>query len=317
MAVNTVNNLLPPAFYNESEIPRSLEEEFPLCENGNIVFHWADCHETCESIKQQLTSESILKDDFKRREDALARHRLIPVWIRTKKKVYQLTMFDLYERYILNQGHQIGDLDPVSPIELSFISGTGPFKEMAISECFSEVTYRDFVMVYLLKGKLTKRDYRVRVKAKVLVEYGDDYTKARLINLEQMSSTGLLFSADSDFYMYELSQNRKLRILVETNTLKQAIGKNIKDLQKHLSQHTFNFMYSSRKEDALECSLDKFVVESSFDFLRKRKVYLFISYEQLAKQHKTAAKVLSDFTTYTRDLVREHYQQISIQVKTA
>lgn len=282
-----------------------------------MVFHWADFHETCDSVKEHLANDPVLQEDFKRREEAINRLMLIPVWIRTRNKVYQLTMFDLYERYIVTQAHLIGDIDPFEPIELSFISATGPFKGMAIAECFSHITYQDFVLVNLIKNKLPKRDYRIRLKSKVLAEFGKEFGQARLISLEQMTMNGLLFSVESEFYMKELSQSGSIRILIDTDTLKVAVGKTKSELQEHLAGHTFNLMYSSKKDDAIECPLGAFHTESSFDFFRNKKVYLFITYDQLAKSRPESAKQLRNFITYSRELVREHYLEMSKKMKSA
>lgn len=317
MSIVSLTNLFPAAFLNDSALHSSLGEEFSLCDNGNMVFHWADFHETCDTIKTHLESNPGLMEDFKRREEAINRLSLIPVWIRTRSKVYQLTMFELYESYILNQTQLTHDLDPFGPIELSFISATGPFKGMSIAECFSKITYRDFVLVYLLKGKLPKRDFRVRLKAKVLIEYGQDMSQARLIGLEQMTAQGLLFSMDSDFYMSDLAGQPSIRVLIDTQTLKTSLGKNVPELKAHLAQHTFNLLYSSRKEDAIEVPHEAFSTQSSFDFFRNKKVYLFVPYEAIGKTKPEAAKILRNFIDYSRDLVRAHYKAMAKGLKSA
>jgi hypothetical protein len=317
MGLLSLTNLFSPTFFNDTGIHKSLLEEFSLCENGSVIFHWADFHETCETIKEHLESNAVVMEDFKQREESISRLSLIPVWIRTKKRIHQLTMFDLYEGYLLNQSRLIVDLGPFGPLKLSFISGTGPFKSMAIAECFSHITYRDFVLVYLLKGKLPKRDFRIRLKAKVLIEYGKDFGQARLVQLEQMTASGLLFSVESDFYIQHFSQNKAVRILLDTNALNDAIGKNMTDLRKHFSNHTFNFMYSSRRVDAMDCSVKSFSCQSSFDFLKNKKVYLFITYEKLGKQNSRRVKDLKDFIVYSRDLVRTHYRDLAEKLKSA
>lgn len=311
----SLNELFPATFLNESTSQQSLGEDFSLCENGNMVFHWADFNETCDAVKARLESESVLASEFKNKEIALKRLSLIPVWIRTEKKVHQTTMFDLYERYILNQMQLSLGVDPFGPIEISFISGTGPFKSMAIAECFNKSTYKDFVMVNLLNGKLPKRDYRIRLKSKILMEYGANFSQAGLINLEQLTMNGLLLSLDSEFFTKNISSQPELRFLIDTNSLRDGNDKDLTDLKIHLSQYAFNLMYSSRKEDSVTCAMKDFSVQSSFDFLKNKKVFLFVSYEKLAASNPKI-KDIQKFVTHTRGLVREHYQAIGLR-KTA
>ncbi len=308
MANLSLSELFPHTFLNESTLHKSLGEEFSLCDNGNMVFHWADFHETCDVVKKHLESHPELKDEFIRKEHALNRLSLIPVWIRTEKKVHQTTMFDLYERYILNQMQLSMGIDPFGPIEISFISSTGPFKSMAIAECFNKNTYKDFVMVYLLHDKLPKRDYRVRLKAKVLMEYGQDFAKAQLIQLEQLTMNGLLLSMESDVFLKEIPKEGSLRLLIDTDCLREGSQKNLDDLKTYLSQYAFNLMYSSRKEDALSCDVKDINLQSSFDFLKNRKIFLFVAYDQLHGTDATKVKSIVSFVNHTRSLIREHYQ---------
>jgi hypothetical protein len=317
MGITTLNSFFPAAFLDDSAISNSLGEEFSLCDNGNMVFHWADFHETCDNVKERLENDPGLMDDFKRREAAIGRLQLIPIWIKTKNKFHQLTMFDLYELYITDNSHLVGELDVTGQIEVSFISPTGPFKEMAITQCFSQITYKDFILVYLLKDKLPRRDYRIRLKSKVLMEFGPNFERAQLINLEQMTMTGLLFSIDSEIYQKELTQVVSVRTFIETQTLKEAIGKNLSSLQSHLSQHAFNLLFSTNKQDAIECSLADLSSRSSFDFLHNKKLFLFMSYDVLAKSSPAQAKAFKDFMTYSRELVRAHYRDLAQKSRSA
>ncbi|WP_408096664.1 hypothetical protein ACJVC5_16635 [Peredibacter sp. HCB2-198] len=317
MALQNITQFFSSSFIAENALTKTLGEEFVLCENGNVVFHWADFFETCDLIKTQMENDPVLSEDYKNREAALARLSLIPVWIRTENKVHQTTMHDLYEKYILNQTHLMSGVDPFCPIELSFISGTGPFKGMSIAECFNKTTYKDFVLINLLKGKLPKRDFRIRLKSKVLMEYGTNFRDAHLVALEQITTAGLLFSVDSDTFMKKISQSSNLRILLNTEMLGQGHGKELPELKNHLSQFAFNLMYSSRKEDAIPCNFADLSVQSSFDFSKEKKVYLFISYEKLAGAHPASVKNIKNFVAHTRELVRNHYQKNSGNLKTA
>lgn len=307
MALQNITQLFSPAFLNDSALTKTLGEEFVLCENGNIVFHWADFYETCDMIKNQLEKDPALLQDFKHREHALTRLGLIPVWVRTESKIHQSTMLELYEKFILNQSHLLGGVDPFCPLDISFISGTGPFKSMSIAECFNKSTYRDFVLVYLLQGKLPKRDFRIRLRSKILLEYGQNFGQAELVALEQLTMNGMLLSIDAETYMKKVSEQESVRILVNSKMLQEGKDKNLGDLKNHLSQYAFNLLYSSNKEDSMVCRLKDFSIQSSFDFSKSKKVYLFISYDKLAEVHPYSVKSIKDFVMQTKDLVKDHY----------
>lgn len=305
-----ISQLFSPSFLNESPLTKTLGEEFVLCESGNMVFHWADFFETCDHVKSQLEKNPELMKDFKMRENALARLSLIPVWIRTDKKVHQTTMFELYEKYILNQIHLLGGIDPFSPLEVSFISGTGPYKAMSVAECFNKVTYRDFILVYLIQGKLPRRDFRIRLKSKVLMEFGKSFMNAEVIGLEQLTMNGMLLSMDAETYLSKVASEEYVRLLLNTKTLGECKGKNLTELKTYLSQFAFNLLYSSHKEDALTIKLSDISVQSSFDFSMNRRIFLFISYDKLAETHPASVKVIKDFVTEARGHIKNYYKDL-------
>lgn len=317
MALQNITQLFSPNFLNDSALTKTLGEEFVLCENGNMVFHWADFFETCDMIKSQLENDPVLMKDFKQREAGLSRLAQIPVWVRTENKVIQTTMHELYEKYILNQSSMLGGIDPFCPLEISFISGTGPFKGMSVAECFNKTTYRDFVLVYLIKGKLPRRDYRIRLKSKILAEYGTGLRQAELISLEQMTMHGLLLSVESETYLKKFGGQESLRLLINAKMLEEGKNKNLEELKAHLSQYAFNLLYSSNKEDAIEIPLKDISVQSSFDYSKNKKVFLFVSYDKLAKAHPESVSFIREFVSHTKELVRAHYQNSHSKRETA
>lgn len=312
MAVQNISQLFAPTFLNDSLLTKTLGEEFALCDNGNMVFHWADFFETCDAIKEQLDNNPALMDDFKHRENALLRLAQIPVWIRTKNKIHQNSMHELYERFILNQGQ----IDPFIPLEISFISGNGPFKSLSIAECFNKSTYRDFVLVYLLQGKLPKREFRIRLKSKILFEYGPHFAEAHLVSLEQLTMNGMLFSVDSETYLKKISSEEQVKILINANMLGLKDSKSLADLKNHLAPYTFNLLYSSNKVDSMLCNVADFSLQSSFDFSMNKKIFLFIPYAKVADSSSQGIKTIQNFVNLTRDLVRNHYQQ-GLKARTA
>lgn len=300
MAPQKITQFFSSTFLNDSPLTKTLGEEFVLSDSGNIVFHWADFFETCDLVKAQLEKSPTLMEDFRARELSLKRLADIPVWIKTHSKIIQSTMFDLYENYILNH---LGGVNPFSPLKISFISAAGPFKELSIAECFNKDTYRDFILVYLIKGKLPKRDYRLRLKSKVLAEFGKNFANAELISLEQLTMHGMLLSVDSEVFLKKMQEEEHIRLLVNARMLTEVRGKSLDELKAHLSQYAFNLLYSSVKTDAVTCKFSDFSVQSSFDFAQNRKVYLFISYEKMAISNPAPVKAIREFVCQTKELV--------------
>lgn len=305
MAPQNVSQLISQNFLGDSFLTKNLGEEFSLCASGNMVFHWADYFETCETIKAQLDQNPLLSDDYQHRLRALKRLSDVPVWIRTAHKVYQETMYNLYEKYILNQWQ----LDPFVPLELSFISANGPFKNLAIAECFNKTTYRDFVLVYLLQDKLPRRDFRIRLKSKILFEYGPHFSEAHLVSLEQLTMSGMLFSIDSETCLKKLMGEKQIRILINASMLGLHSSMSLDDVKNQLAPYAFNLLYSSNRVDSMICTMADFSIQSSFDFALNKKIFLFIPYDKINDHSGQKIKNIQNFVSYTKKLVREHYGQ--------
>jgi hypothetical protein len=293
-----------------------LNDEIFLSDNGNIIFHWADFFESCEYIKQAIQSQHDLKQDFDKKEKVLKRLNLIPVWIRGQKKVIQTTMYNLYEHAILNRFNLVAHLEIKGDIELSFISSTGPFKLMPVSECFNKDTYKDFVMVYLLRDKLPRRDFRLRLKSKVLVQSGHNQSLVSLLGIEQLTMSGILFSINADEYAHFLSKQTEIKFLIDSVVLGKSIGKNLSELRDYLSQFAFNLFYSSRNEDSIICHTSHISVQSSFDFHLNNKIFLFVHYDHLKGVAGFDINLLKDFVSHARHLIRQNYQ-LSADLKMA
>jgi hypothetical protein len=225
-----------------------------------------------------------------------------------QKQVIQTTMYNLYEQAILNSFNLASHLEIKGDIELSFISSTGPFKLMPVSDCFNKDTYKDFVMVYLLKNKLPRRDFRLRLKSKVLVQSGHNQSMVSLLGIEQLTMSGILFSINADEYTSFLSKQTEIKFLIDSVVLKKSIGKNLSELRDYLSQYAFNLFYSSRDEDSIVCQTSHISVQSSFDFHMNNKIYLFVNYEHLKGTAGFDINILKDFVSHARFLIRQNYQ---------
>lgn len=301
MSHKNVQHLVPNNKMAKSEIESPIGEEFVLCKHGNIVFHWADFFETCENIKDNV--------DFSKKEVALSVLNRVTIWVRAHNKIHKTSMYELYEKFILSKSELLGGISPYEELEMSFISSTGPFKKISVAECFNKETYKEFIEVFLIRGKLPKRDYRIRLKSKILFEYGSNFAKAELVSLEQLTSKGMLFSADAEMFKKKFGKEKKLRMLIDSTVLKQAKNKDLHELKSYFAQYSFNLLYSAQREDALEVAMEDVSVQSSFDFQKDPKVFIFIPYDKIAVEKSVSVDSIRDFVDQTKELVRFHYKE--------
>lgn len=308
MNKSPLSRLLSPQFSNA--LGRSLGEEFPLCENNSVVFHWADFFETCDDVKNSLAKDPDLKNDFDRLLSKLSRLKSVPVWIRTPEKVIQSSMYSLYEKHILRNS-QLEGLDFFGPMEVSLISGTGPFKVMALSEFFHKETYQQFVLVSLINGELPKRDFRIRFKAKVLMEFGANLESSTLVNFEQLTKHGILFQINADTYLKEVCRHPKVKLIIDSKLLGDCIGKDLEDVKHILSNQVHNLLYSSRIEDGIEVDISKLHASSSFEFLKDHKKFIFIPFHALTSVDPKGVQRMTQFVDHAQELVRNFYQSKS------
>jgi hypothetical protein len=315
MALLTVNDLFSKNIFTEQTMRSGLSEELLLSSNGNMHFHWADFHETCDLIKNRMQQDPALMEEYRKKEASLGRLKLIPVWIRTQHRIIQTTIHSLYEQYLLNQQHPTS-IDPHTPLDISLLSGSGPYKTMAIAECFNFNTYRDFVLVYLLQGRLSKRDFRVRLNTKVLAEYGKNFAEAQLLMLEQISADGLFFSVDSEVFTERLAHADGMRLLIDSEVLREAVGKDLEGMKSYFSSRPGHLLYSARKGNGVSCRVSDFRVQSSFDFVKTKKVYLFINFKSLGPDSKVLVQDMQTFISHAREVVLEKFSP-QLQIKSA
>jgi hypothetical protein len=286
-----------------------LFEPLNLGHESNLSFHWADFHETCLAYKGHIESDSLYKDEFDKRVTNLKKLQLIPVWIKTSSKIIQTTMYELYERYLLGSFKTFDQFDPFDRIEISFMSGTGPFKNMAVAECFNRATYQDFVMVGLMKDKLNKRDFRVRCKTRLLFEYGAHFEKAALMNLEQISMRGFLFSTESTDFIHDMKLTPHFRFLMDTKSMVAATGKGLEDLREEMATAPFNLFFSSSKSEAFCADTAGVNFQSGVDFLQSKKYHFFIPFENVQSDDLRKVKAFIESskkligTIYSKDAV--------------
>jgi hypothetical protein len=214
-----------------------------------VSFQWSDFYETCQLNQDRLKSDAIFKAEFDQKSAELQKLREMSVWLRTpNNQVIQTTLFDLYQDAIFER-HWCGQ-ESHAPCEVSFIAPSGPYKKFAVVDCLNNHTYQDFVQYFLLEGKLPQRDFRLRVPSRLLMEFGSGLSGAALIDLQQITSAGMLFKCPAPLFFNHVRPHGKLRLLIKTSSLAEANRSSDWDeFQRAIGEWELNPFYTQNKQD--------------------------------------------------------------------
>lgn len=272
------------------------QQKIKLCELESVSFYWADSDESCLNLRQLIESNPEMQKDYERKIDSLNALRLIPVWFKEKSKVVQKNMFDLYHDHILG----LHSLESSSKVEVSFLSAFGPYELLNLSELLHPAMYQEFIMVLLLNGKLSRREFRLRFKTRLLLE--QDQT-VHLINLEQMSPRGVLFSSE------KILIEGKVNFFLNPEVLKEAIGMSFDEMKTHLSQRSNNLLYSAHQNSKITIDTYGIKAQTKYDFVKNNLYYYFFNFDRFDNQE--IAKNLKDFVNQSKKLIGQKLTKAS------
>lgn len=184
-------------FKDYLEGPR-LDSCFEFFADGNVSVHWTNCLEMREHFQERYkTGDEYLVTSL---EKELSDLKSEVVWLRNRRGILKLTMFDLYQAYS----------DPLlSPMlfkqqgeeQFCYSTGTeaGPFLCLAGLSWMNPRLYRQFVYAKILRGHLGIRDFRLSVNLDLDFTLEGRPLDTYRMHLSQVTSRGLLFELPIGF----------------------------------------------------------------------------------------------------------------------
>lgn len=274
--------------------------------DSNVSFHWSDFREGCRLWQTRIAIEPGLRRDYEKRLHEMQKLKNLPIWIRAGKTTTQTNLFDLYEGFICDQMWHGDDVFPHAHYDISLISPSGPFKEMPITNCFNLQTYRDFVMVFLLQDKLPRRDFRLRVKSKVLAEYGPNFNDAGLLELEQITANGLLFKTTGAKYYSGMAPHHEVRLLFKTSFLAAATqAGDSQEFRREIEAWTSNPFYTHDKAESFIFNCKDVKSSARFDGNATQECYLMVSFDTIAASNGPLKQRLQSFVKVAQKNILE------------
>lgn len=279
-------------------------ELFPQAEDGSpLQFIWSDYDECCAHFREKMKGDADVAKLREQKLTEISHLKNIPVWIKKGHKLYTTHLFEIYESHL--QQKTIFGYDVTAPMDISFISPSGPFKKMAISDCLNIQSYQDFVFLSLLDNKLPSREFRLRLQSRLLFESGSDFQHTLLGNLCQVTTKGLLFKVKAVDFFNKIKDSTQLRLLMNTqifeSTKDDVTWTDVKNTAKNWPAHP---LYTQNKNDAFLIDPKELQLAHRFDYGRTSEVYFFVPFKHLSASHALMVKRIEKFLVEMKSCIK-------------
>lgn len=284
-----------------------IEQEFELFPNldmpAPIHFVWSDFDEFCQQYRQMLSSHKDFAKLYDLKVKQVSALRSIPVWIKKDAKIITTYLFDIYESHLHHKTYF--NHDNTAPIDISFISPSGPFKKMAITDCLNVKNYQDFVFLSLLENKLPFREFRLRFNSRLLCETGTNFEQTFLADLCQITSKGLLFKVKGPEFFKALKDTLSIRLLMNTRILESSQSCTTwSALKSHVETWPNHPLYTQNKDDAFIVDPKALQLAQRFDYGRTSEIYFFVTFDHLKSSHHIMVKKIQSFLNLAKSCIR-------------
>lgn len=290
----------------------NFDQEFDLFPNPELRspmhFMWSDFDEFCQHYSQKLSMQGDFAKMYEAKIKEISLLKNIPVWVKKDSKIFTTHLFDIYESHLYQKS--IFDHDSTAPLDISFISPSGPFKKMAITDCLNIQNYQDFVFISLLKNKLPLREFRLRFNSRLLFEAGANFEKTLLGDLCQITTKGMLFKVKGPEFFKALKDTSAIRLLMNTQILESSRHCNTwKELKSHVETWPNHPLYTQNKVDAFLVDPKLIQLAQRFDYGRTSEIYFFVTFDHLTSTHQIMVKKIQNFLSLAKSCIKNSMQK--------
>lgn len=251
----------------------ALDESYDYFQDGTLKLHWSNFKALSSFFRERAKENQALIHSCEKQLEEIKREI---VWLRNRRGIVKMTLFDLYHAYsdpLLNGSvfKQEGD------DQFCYSMGTeaGPFHSVANLSWMNPEIYRYFIYHKILKGVLRQRDFRLSLNLPIQFSRANsplDFHQGRLV---QVTSRGLLFEHGPSFR--PLSERGVVHDRINIHLPKSFVFEGLanpcfKNLALCLKQHSKAQM---RMDYDFQCELHYKMSEN------KRKNFIYMDFEAI------------------------------------
>ncbi len=240
-----------------------------------IWIHWSNDPYLTNKVREGVKNGQ-MKSQFDQLSQQLDNLKSVPLWLKLEDSILKLSAFDLYHTLCLHFRNGQFEDQLFNCQEISFVSPTGPFKELTIVDCIHSKTIESFIYKNLLQNNLAQRAFRVFTKGSAKLSFGEFQEHSLDIAVEQLTDHGVLFSSD-DFKLLEVIDDEQFFKI--QMTLKNL--KNYFDETSDFDPEKSDLFYSKNLTESFRVNSTHLLKSLKYDSNETGKFFLFCRYKDM------------------------------------
>ncbi|MBL7665335.1 MAG: hypothetical protein JNM93_09385 [Bacteriovoracaceae bacterium] len=276
-----------------------------LTTNQNINFHWADYSLTCDLYRDLVKKDSKFHQAHNSIVMNLEKLKTVPVWVKTIDNVTTLSLYDIYDALATKGKMSRFYVNKANKLVISFAGPNGPFEVLSPSECVNLDRYTDFIFSYLLQGKIPTRDFRLRCQGKVGCYYDVCFNKQTEIDVEQITSDGILFSTKDNELKNKLLYSKEIKILMNLDLFHKVLKKSFNELRNAFSDYRFNLFFTRDSRHSYHVIPKHLYFYQAYDHDMTGITYIYCYFQNFKGNNDVLENILKEFTDQIRNQLKE------------
>ena len=171
-------------------------------------------------IQSEMKCDKIYKAAVTSLNKELLEFKEKKLWLKINNDIITMNLYDVYKGFLTHLRYHTYKDELFNFNNVSFLGPLGPFKSMTLISCLNSEICEKFIFQALITNKLPLRCLRIHASGGLRVHFGTKMAQEDVMNLKQITSSGLLFSTKSEDLISDMALGEYLKVFMSSKALK-------------------------------------------------------------------------------------------------
>ncbi len=257
-----------------------------------FYFKLDDQFKFIQKIQGELKQNDVLKNHLSHQMSSIQELKKVKIWLKTDDNILNMSLFDIYQGMVKHLRDGSFEEQLYNCNDISFIGPLGPFTPMSLVEVVNDDLLEKFVFLEVLQNRLPLRRFRLHTDGKVKLKCAADLEMSAIVNLKQITNSGLIFSTKQDLLLQYLEQGEIVKFFIDTRNIHKI---NINGF--HASKKIDEFFYTEDELRYFYIESKRIIKTLSYKSSFNNEIYLYCRYHDMLESD--VPRVFEQFVSHS------------------